>query len=253
MQVYLLKILDQMSKGKIVQELVDKINEINWPLTDGIPDVIARPIVPRLTVSIPCWGRPQRTKRAIEAIVNQDTHGWEALITGDHCKDFQRLIDSGWLENKAQEARNKGNRLIYDNLPDRTGACGYHITNSHIQKATGKYLIFYANDDLILPNHFSHYLEIEDTDLDYMYFNSYLGPLKHARVSELAPSKIGHSEIIVRTDLAKKARPHQPKYGHDWDFIYDVIHNGKGKKSESTLTTYHVMHVPNYGTIDKID
>lgn len=86
-----------------------------------------------------------------------------------------------------------------------------------------------------------------------MYFDSYLGPLKHPRVSRLAPSQIGHSEIIVRTSLAKKARPHEPKYGHDWNFIYDIIHNGKGTKSTSTETTYHVMHVPNYGTIDKID
>lgn len=207
----------------------------------------------RLTVSIPCLGRPKRTKRAIEAILNQDTHGWEALVTGDHCPDFQRLIDSGWLETKAREAAWMGNSLVYKNLPDRTGHCGTYITNENIQNAKGKYLIFFANDDLILPNHFSHYLEIEDTDLDYMYFNSYLAPLKQVRNSKLAPSEIGHSEIIVRTSLAKKAKPHEPKYGHDWQFLYDIMQGGKGKKSQSTLTTYHVMHVPNFGTVDKID
>src|SRR5688572_22214190 len=187
---------------------------------------------PRLTVSIPCWGRPKRTQRAIEAILNQDTHGWEALITGDHCPHFQKLMDSGWLGQKAQLALDGGNSLVYSNLPDRMGACGYYITNQNIKQAKGKYIIFYANDDLILPDHFSNYLEIENTDWDYMYFDSYLGPLKQPRVSQLAPSRIGHSEIIVRTSLAQKARPHQPKYGHDWEFIYDVIHNGKGVKSE---------------------
>lgn len=207
----------------------------------------------RLTVSLPCWGRPKRTVRAIEAILSQDTNGWEALVTGDHCPEFQKLIDSGWLEEKAQQASANGNSLIYNNLPDRKGACGYFITNQNIQEAKGKYLIFYANDDLILPNHFSHYLQIENTDWDYMYFDSYLGPLKQPRISSLAPARIGHSEIIVRTSQAKKARPHQPKYGHDWEFIYDIIHNSKGTKSESKLTTYHVMHVPNYGTVDKID
>ncbi len=207
----------------------------------------------RLTVSMPCLFRPKRTRRSIEAILNQDTNGWEALITGDHCPDFQRLIDSGWLEEKAQEAKTKGNSLIYKNLPDRTGHCGTYITNEHIQSAKGKYLIFYANDDVILPNHFSHYLEIENTDLDYMYFDSYIAPLKRIRTPKLAPSEIGHSEIIVRTSLAKKARSHKPRYGHDWEFIYDIIHSGEGQKSQSTLTTYHVMHIPNGGTLDKID
>lgn len=175
------------------------------------------------------------------------------MVTGDHCPHFQKLIDSGWLAQKAQQALDGGNSLVYKNLPDRTGSCGYAITNENIKQAKGKYIIFYANDDLILSDHFSHYLEIEDTDWDYMYFDSYLGPLKQTRLSQLAPARIGHSEIIVRSDLARKARPHEPKYGHDWTFIYDIIHNGKGIKSESTKTTYHVMHVPNYGTIDKID
>lgn len=240
---------------KLIQELVDEINATCWPVfaDTGEKFVVARPVTPRLTVSLPCWGRPARTKRAIEAILAQDTNGWEALVTGDKCPSFQKLIDSGWLEDRAKEAEAKGNKLIYSQLPAHMGSCGYHITNIHIQKATGKYIIFYANDDLILPNHFSHYLQIEDTDWDYMYFDSFLDPIKQSRISQLAPARIGHSEVIVKTSLAQKARPHIPAYGHDWEFIYDIIHNGKGAKSQSTLTTYHVMHVPNYGTLDKID
>jgi len=174
-------------------------------------------------------------------------------VVGDKCAHFQELVDSGWIQSKVEEAASKGNSLVAYNSSIHFGSCGYHYTNEAIRTARGKYIIFYANDDLILPNHFSNYLEIEDTDWDYMYFDSYLGPLKQARVSELAPCRIGHSEIIVRTTLARKARPHQPVYGHDWDFIYDVIHKGKGKKSTRGVITYHVMHVPNYGTIDKID
>lgn len=207
----------------------------------------------RLTVSMPCWGRPERTKRSIEAILAQDTTGWEAIIIGDHCPEFQKFIDSGYIIDKQIEAYAKGNRIMAFNASQHTGACGYKQTNFAIENARGKYLVFYANDDLILPNHFSNYLEIEGTDLDYMYFNSYIAPRKQVRVSLLAPAQIGHAELIVKTELAQKAKPHAPKYGHDWEFIYDITRRGKGQKSASKLTTYHIMHVPNFGTVDTID
>jgi hypothetical protein len=203
---------------------------------------------------MPCWGRPERTKRAIENILAQDLQGWEAIVVGDGCPHFQKLMDSGWLEEKKQQAKENGNLLFYYNLDKNYGGCGYHITNTTIKGANGEYMLFMGNDDSITPFHFSHYYNsIKDTDLHYMYFNSFLHPLNQTRISKLAPSEIGHSEIIVRTDLAKAAPPHQNKYGHDWDFLRYIIENGKGKKSESPLTTYFVMSIPNFGTRDKID
>lgn len=183
----------------------------------------------------------------------QDTNGWEAIIIGDKCPHFQKLIDSGWIYDKQVESLSKGNKLIAFNADKHTGGCGYKMTNFAIQNARGKYLVFFANDDLIQPNHFSHYLEIEGTDYDYMYFNSYISPLSAPRIPRLAPSEIGHSEIIVKTELARRAPAHENKYGHDWDFIRFISEHGKGAKSESELTTYHVRSVPNYGTVDTID
>lgn len=207
----------------------------------------------RITVSMPCWGRPERTKRSIEAILAQNMQGWEAIVIGDNCPHFRKLEESGWIYEKQQEAMEKGSKLIAFNAPKHSGGCGYKQTNFAIEQARGKYLIFYANDDVILPNHFSHYLEIEGTNLDYMYFNSFVAPLNQVRHSELAPARIGHSEIIVKSELARKCRPHENKYGHDWEFIYELTRHGKGSKSKSKLTTYNVMSVPNYGTVDKID
>jgi glycosyltransferase involved in cell wall biosynthesis len=224
-------------------KMIDDMNAKGLPATRNY----------RITVSMPCFGRPERTKRSIEAILAQDMFSWEAIVIGDGCPDFQKLIDSGWIHDKQVEAMEKGNKLIAFNASERTGGCGYKQTNFAIQNARGKYLVFYANDDVILPNHFSHYLEIENTDLDYMYFNSYIAPINEVRNSQLAPARIGHSELIVKTELAKKIAEHKNKYGHDWDFIYEVSRHGKGQKSKSKLTTYHVMHVPNHGTVDKID
>ena len=182
-----------------------------------------------VTISLPCWGRPERTKRAVECILSQEMNGWEALITGDGCPHFQNLIDSGWMEEKASIAHENGNSLVYKNLDKNHGGCGYVITNENIQAAKGKYIVFYANDDIILPSHLSTYVsKIDKEGVDYMYFDSYLDPTSKVRIARPAPSQIGHSEIIVKTELAKKAPPHSPNYGHDWDFIHFIMKNAIG-------------------------
>lgn len=210
-------------------------------------------MTPRLTVSIPCFGRPERTKRAINCILDQDINGWEALIVGDECDLFQDLISSGYMEMAREKAMSQGNILDYYQWRPRSGGHGYKITNHNIQVAKGKYLVFYANDDIILPTHFRNYLEIERTSYDYMYFDSYINVLKEPRRSILAKDHIGHSEIIIKTELAKKLPPHTDQYGHDWDFINNMIHNGTGAKSNSKNYTYRVMSIPSLGCSDGID
>ncbi len=209
---------------------------------------------PRITVSIPCFGRPKRTLRAIDCIMNQDINGWEAFIMGDCCPDFQRLIDSGYLEEKKKEAESKGNILHYFNAEVNGGGCGYKLTNYAIENATGEYFVFYANDDIILPNHFSSYLsEIENTDYDFVYYDSYLDPINSKRGVRLAYCYIGHSEMIIRTDFLKTITPHSPEYGHDWTMIAEMIKKGKHKRGLVDNYTYIVMRLPNKGTKDKID
>jgi glycosyltransferase involved in cell wall biosynthesis len=208
----------------------------------------------RLTISLPCYKRPERTKRSIECILAQDIDGWEAFINGDGCSDFQQLIDSGYLEDTAKRAAERGNIIHYMNFPQNSGGYGYALTNFAIQNASGKYIIFYANDDIIFPNHFRNYLEIENyPELDFMYFNSWVDCVKSIRDSSLNFTHVGHSEIIVKTELAKTITPHSTEYGHDWNFVKEVIEKGKGQKSQYNECTYKVMHVPGIGTNDVID
>jgi glycosyltransferase involved in cell wall biosynthesis len=207
----------------------------------------------RITVNLPCYGRPERTKRSIQCILDQDINGWEAFIMGDCCPEFQKLIDSGYLQSIKEEQEKKGNIIHFFNAEVNGGGCGYRLTNHAIQNATGKYFVFFANDDVIDPTHFRNYLEIENTDLDYMFFDSFIDPIGKSRESRLAPSVIGHSEIILKTSLAKQLPEHSAKYGHDWEFINAMAKQGKGEKSKSTNLSYRVMHVPNLGTKDRIN
>ena len=200
-----------------------------------------------------CYGRPQRTLRSIQCVIDQNITGWEAFIMGDGCSNFQELIESGYLENlKSQEAE-KGNIINYFNADENGGGNGYKLINHAIKNATGKYLVFYANDDIILPDHFENYLEIEKTNLDFMHFNSWLDPIGTNRDSRLFQCEIGHSEIIVKTDLAKQLPPHTSQYGHDWAFIDNMMKKGARGQKSTNKVTYKVMHIPAYGTKDTID
>ncbi len=208
----------------------------------------------RITVSLPCFGRPERTKRSIQCILDQTISGWEAFIMGDCCPDFQKLIDSGYLEKIKKEKAEKGNIIHYFNAEKRGGGCGYLLTNHTLQHAKGKYVVFFANDDIILPNHFSHYLsEIENTDYDMVYYNSNLAPLFSDRNTQLAISAIGHCDIIIKTSLAKTIIPHSDRYTHDWDFIHEVSKRGKVKKAISKQATYRVMRLGSAPSIENID
>lgn len=211
-----------------------------------------RPVV---SISLPCFGRPARTRRAIECIGNQTINNWEALIIGDGCPVFQEILESQWYKDWVVDMECAGNRVVTKNLDTNHGGFGYHITNLNIQNATGEYFVFFANDDVILPNHLEHYLKyIEGTSFDFVYYNSYISPKAQLRWSNMGFGGVGHSELIIRTDFLKTLPPHQPTYGHDWSLIEAMTANTRMyKKAESTDHTYIVQHVPGHGTFDTID
>jgi glycosyltransferase involved in cell wall biosynthesis len=196
----------------------------------------------RLTVSMPCFGRPQRTIRAIECIANQTANNWEALVIGDGCPVMQDFIDSGYFNDIVNDCQAKGNHFYIANNPINKGGHGFAITNINIGLAEGKYFTFFANDDIILPNHFENYLsQIEGTDLDFVYFDSFVAPRNAIRNAQLQYGMIGHSELIVRTDFLKQMPIHDAEYGHDFALIQNMMQNGKHKKAENCPPTYNVM------------
>lgn len=201
----------------------------------------------RLTLSIASLGRPERTRRAIRAVCAQDCTGWEALIVGDGCPVMQEIIDSKEFVSEQERLAKQGNLLVLENLDKNYGGCGYEIINRNIQRANGKYFILAANDDVLLPNHFSNYLSaIEGDDaIGFAYFDSRLDFCNSIRESRLEYGGIGHSEIIVRTDLARMMPPHGPDYGHDWVFIQHLINSGTiSRKAVGFPPTYCVKGTP---------
>lgn len=203
--------------------------------------------IPKVSMVVPCYGRPQRTRRSLECILNQDLVGWEVFFIGDGCKHFQELITSEWFLNKVKNI-NPQNNLIYYNLEKNYGGYGFYIMNKAIQSATGEYFMFYSNDDVIEPNHMSNYYNtIKSLKKDFVYFNSAVKFYNSfvLRDTSLEESRCGHSELIIKTSLLKKVEMHTEKYGHDFDLIKNLMKMTSSYcKAPSNLVTYKVMSMP---------
>ena len=85
----------------------------------------------------------------------------------------------------------------------------------------------------------------------YSTYVDYLLP-GAVRQPELKLGGVGHSEIIVKTQIAKQFS-HSPEYGHDWEFIENIITSGaKYRVALSKECTYHVRSTQDH-TKDMID
>lgn len=198
--------------------------------------------IPKISVVIPCYGRPQRTQRLCADLLEQSLNGWEAFFIGDNCPEFEKIIDEGYFEIQQKIARANNNILIFSNLPNHYGGYGYEIRNRVKSLAHGKYICFVDNDDRIAKNHLeNYYFGINNTDLDFAYFDSYIHPTSKTRVTELENGKIGHSELVILTDLYKRMPLQNPEYGHDWKLVSDMLNAGAKHQKIAAPPTYMVM------------
>ena len=214
-----------------------------------------------ITVSLPCYQRPQRTLRAINDLLNQvGDMSVELLITCDgdpelfkiikrhlDSRNIKRFKDVHMMDTTALTYVYNNFAIILCNMSIHTGFWGYAIRNAHIGVAKGKYFIFMGSDDVLLSDHISHYLyEIKGTPLQFMAFDSYVQPYKAPRNCQFKEGMIGHSELIVRTDFLKTMPPHEPVYGHDWTLVKNMMQEaGAGwYKKGGGQPTYIVKSVP---------
>lgn len=200
--------------------------------------------MPKLSVCVPCYGRPERTKRLINQILEQDLDRWEVFLLGDKCQQFESLNTDGGFIDEAKSKLKEGQSIKAVNFKTHYGGYGYKARNIVREFAVSPYIIFIDNDDCIKPNHFSNYLgAIQGTDYDMVYFNTFIQPTNTLRNSKLSYGRIGHAEIIVRTDLARKLPNQNPEYGHDWHFVKSMMDFGAKIVKCETEPTYMIMGV----------
>jgi len=181
----------------------------------------------RVTIVLPVWAHPQKTIRAIESVLNQDTNGWELLIIGDCCPNLQRLIDTRYFDAIISAQQLKGNSVVVINLPEHSGGFGYKQRNKAREIAKGKYTMYLDNDDFLLPEHVSARMRAVEGEnegsLDLVAFETWKNWLGFYRDTIFESGKIGHAEILIKTSLLRELPESDGVYGHDWTLVEQCI------------------------------
>lgn len=206
---------------------------------------------------MPSYMRPQRTKRMLYCLLNQNFNGFELLFIGDSCPVYDVLMEDPWFANWKKEFEQKGNYLVLANSLEHKGCYGAHAIKYAVEKASGEYFCWVNNDDILTHEHITNYhRSIFKTDLDFVYNDTLVntgGVGLVARVAQLKEGCIGHSELVVRTDFLKKIfkddyffSAYCSGYGHDWQLVKMMMRSSKYAHGPFMQKTYIVMSTPTY-------
>ncbi|MDA0990514.1 MAG: glycosyltransferase [Verrucomicrobia bacterium] len=207
---------------------------------------------PKASVIMPVWGRPVRTIRAMLCVINQVMEDWELIAIGDGCDQFQRLIDNGSFFDK---------RIKMSNLDKHHGS-PIPAMNQAMDNASGEFLFFLGNDDVIHKHHLRNRVKLIDgTNYDIVAGPSHVHVpgIDHIRQPEYKFGGIGHSEVVVRRSFVEEnGIRHRfdgaKSYGQDWRFISDIVKAGGALKAfPTTPATYVVSHIPGHERYERFD
>lgn len=195
---------------------------------------------PKASVVLPVFKRRALSGRQIDALFNQDRSDLEVFILGDACPDHAARLSDPLFKLKIAAAQAYGFKVITRNFAKNHGTCSQAI-NEALRGSTGTYFMFAGDDDWISPNHTSNYIKaIKGSNHDVVMFDSNLVGTYYTstRFARAESSHVGHSELIVKTELAKRMPGHTDSSFHDWEFLVNLSQTGAvlGKATQSEAT-----------------
>lgn len=207
------------------------------------------PIIP-ISICLPCFGRPQRTRRILENLATQTLTGAELLVVNDGCPQLRDLFSSAWFQQWRQWYKEFGNHLYLHQFSHTMGAYGAYAIHHCVARARGKFFCFANNDDMLLPEHLAfYYRSIATSGALWQYMKTMLvtDGLVTERGQVLKHGGIGHSELIIETELLKKIMKNRDffnkyasGYGHDWKLVEEVLPYPHSA-GEAPWPTYYIM------------
>lgn len=198
---------------------------------------------PRVTLMLAVYKRQALSGRQIDALFGQTEPNVEVFVVGDGCPDHAKRLQDPLYKAKVAAAKSFGLKVHTHNAEKNTGTSAT-VINYAIKHARAPYFMFTGDDDWISPDHVENYLQsIEGTPYGLVLHDSKLvgGFYTNDRVSRLEPSQVGHSELIVATDWARRMPAHDHTPYHDWEFIQNLVNAGVSVgKSNRGHKTYWV-------------
>lgn len=96
-----------------------------------------------ISIIIPTFNRVQFLKICLESILNQKWRDWECIVIDDHSEDNTVLL--------LESFRNQDERIKYFRRPDHLPKGANTCRNFGFSFAKGKYVVWFDDDDLMLP------------------------------------------------------------------------------------------------------
>ena len=116
-------------------------------------------MTPRFSVLLPTRNRPALLRLAMASVLAQTTSDFELLIAGDGCAAETEAVVKGFHDA----------RIRWFDLPKAYGF-GYANRNVALKQATGEFIAFVADDDLIFPDHLTRLAAtLEESGAEWAY------------------------------------------------------------------------------------
>lgn len=182
-----------------------------------------------VTVIIRTADRPTLLREAIKSVINQNYHEIELVIVNDGFEEVYSLV--------CEEFQNRLREFKYRRTDFRGSAA--HAANVGLEMATGEYVLFLDDDDLLLPGCVATLVRgLEENSRAIAVYGSVVGQSCQGDVAEFGAAfdkrklLLGnyipiHSILFRRRALADGLRFDETlKYCEDWDFWLQLSRKG---------------------------
>lgn len=180
--------------------------------------------------------REDKLPRAINSVLNQTYKDWELVIVADGCQRTMDIVQGMGLN---------GHNIKLMKIPKQQMWSG-QVRNTGIEYATGSWICYLDNDDVLGKDHLALLAKAIDDEVDWLFFNDFTWNRKEEKFLErhctLKAYKCGTSNIAHRRSMRARWDP-KSRYGmDDWAFIKRL--RTESSRFRNCAGEYVVCHIP---------
>lgn len=137
---------------------IDELFDTDWAKRIKEIAVIEKVVGPTVSVIVPTYNRPEMLGRALRSIQAQSMQDYEIIVVNDAGEDVSEIVA-------------KYDKASYYVHEENKGLAGSR--NTGLDHATGKYVSFLDDDDMLFPIHFSTLVNELDKGTKAAYTDAY--------------------------------------------------------------------------------
>lgn len=197
---------------------------------------------PLISIIMACYNQAAYISEAIDSLLCQTFHNWEAIIIDDGSTDNIKSVLQPYLD--------RDSRIIYIRQ-DNQGPSS--ARNNGVKHSRGKYILPFDSDDILSPAYIEKGVTFLEEHPDYTLFccrvrkfgatNKIFNICYTDYKQELLKNQLVVSSIFRRTDFDRIGGFDEKFLTgiEDWDFFVRLLyHSGKVKQSQEILFHYRI-------------